>query len=169
MSRSRPSIAVLIGLASLLLVVQASLASGNGTPKILEFDTMVGVPQAFTGATNPIRGINGAGIAWTVAEAKGELTTTGHLEVSVEGLVLAAGANAGNNPIASFRAIVSCLTGAGGTENVMTDPFPATTGPASAGGGNSKIEADVTLPQPCVAPIVFVASATGSWFAATGG
>jgi len=83
--------------------------------------------------------------------------------------VLAAGTNAGNNPAASFRAIVSCLTGAGGTENVMTDPFPATTGPASAGGGNSQIEADVTLPQPCIAPIVFVASATGSWFAATGG
>jgi hypothetical protein len=56
----------------------------------------------------------------------------------------------------------------GSFQNILTDPFPATTGPASAGGGNAKIEADVSLPQPCIAPIVFVTSAGGSWFAATG-
>ena len=30
--------------------------------KIIEFDTMVGLPQAFTGTQNPIRGINGGGL-----------------------------------------------------------------------------------------------------------
>jgi hypothetical protein len=52
---------------------------------------------------------------------------------------------------------------------VQTDPFPATTGPASTGGGNAKIEADLALADPCIAPIVFVTSAGGSWFASTGG
>jgi hypothetical protein len=137
-------------------------------PKILEFDTMVGVPQAFTSAQNPIRGINGGGLPWTLTSAKGELKASGRLEVKVQGLVLAAGANTGSNPIASFRAIVSCLASDGSVVNVTTDPFPATTGPASSGGGNAKIETTVTLPQPCIAPIVFVTSPGGAWFAATG-
>ncbi|HEX9333520.1 MAG TPA: hypothetical protein VF896_16625 [Anaerolineales bacterium] len=137
-------------------------------PKILEFDTMVGIPQAFTGTQNPIRGINGGGLPWTIGSAKGELTVGGHLEIKVQGLVLAAGANAGSNPITSFRAIVSCLTSDGGFQNIVTDAFPATTGPASSGGGNSEIETNVSLPHPCIAPIVFVTSPGGAWFAATG-
>jgi hypothetical protein len=56
----------------------------------------------------------------------------------------------------------------GSFQNILTDPFPATTGLASAGGGNAKIEADLSLPSPCIAPIIFVTSAGGSWFAATG-
>jgi hypothetical protein len=137
--------------------------------KILEFDTMVGVPQAFTRDQNPIRGINGGGLPWTLSSAKGELTVGGHLEIEVQGLVLAAGANAGSNPITSFRAIVSCLKSDASVENIQTDAFPATTGPATAGGGNAKIEANVNLPHPCIAPIIFVTSPGGAWFASTGG
>ena len=135
---------------------------------ILEFDTMVGVPQALTGTQNPIRGINGGGLPWTLTSASGELKASGRLELKVKGLVLAAGPNAGSNPIASFRAIVSCLGGDGSVQNVMTDPFPAKTGPASSGGGNAKVETTLSLPQPCIAPIVFVTSPSGAWFAATG-
>ena len=151
-----------------LLVLSTSFFAGSATAKeakILEFDTMVGNPPAFTGATNPIRGINGGGAPWTVGSASGELTVGGHLEITVQGLVLVA---TGSNPIASFRAIVSCLKSDGGPENLLTDPFPATTGPASSGGGNAKIETNVSLPQPCIAPIIFVTSPGGSWFAATG-
>ena len=154
-----------------LLVLSTSFFAGSAPTasakelKILEFDTMVGNPPAFTGATNPIRGINGGGAPWTVGSASGELTVGGHLEITVQGLVLVA---TGSNPIASFRAIVSCLKSDGGVQNILTDAFPATTGLASAGGGNAKIEANLTLPQPCIAPIIFVTSATGSWFAATG-
>jgi len=139
-------------------------------PKILEFDTMVGVPAGLTGAQSqvPLRGINGGGIPWTRTDAKGELKANGHLEITVAGLVLAAGANAGSNPSATFRGLVSCVTSTGTFQNILTAPFPATTGPASLGGGNATIEADVALPQPCIAPIVFVTSAGGSWFAATG-
>ena len=127
---------------------------------------MVGVPQALTGATNPIRGINGGGIPWTLASARGELTTSGHLEIRVSGLVLASGANAGSNPSAVFRGLVSCLKADATIANVSTDAFPATTGP---GGGDAQIEQDLVLPQPCIAPVIFVTSNTGSWFASTGG
>jgi hypothetical protein len=156
-----------VALASVFLAGQVSQAQARG-PKILEFDTMVGIPQAFTGTQNPIRGVNGGGLPWTIRSGSGELKANGELEVEVKGLVLATGPNAGSNPIASFRAIVSCLKNDATTENVTTDPFPATTGPASSGGGNASIEANLTLPKPCIAPIVFVTSPGGAWFATTG-
>jgi hypothetical protein len=139
-------------------------------PKILEFDTMFGVPAGLTGAQSQavLRGINGGGLPWTLSSAHGELKTSGKLEIEVRGLVLAAGANTGSNPSAVFRGLVSCLRSDGSVQNILTEPFPATTGPASSGGGNAKIEANVALPQPCIAPIVFVTNANGAWFAATG-
>ena len=139
-------------------------------PKILEFNTMVGVPAGLTGAQSqgPLRGINGGGLPWVLSSASGELSVSGKLEIEVQGLVLAAGANTGSNPAATFRALVSCITSTGSVQNILTDPFPATTGPAISGGGNARIEANVALPQPCIAPIIFVTNAGGSWFAATG-
>lgn len=159
--------ATLLALTVLFFGWQSSVASAR-QPKILEFDTMVGNTQAFTGATNPIRNINGGGLPWTLTSAKGELKTDGRLEITVKGLVFAAGPNTGSNTIPNFAAIVSCLKGDGGIENVMTGPFPATLGPAAQGGGNAKIETTVVLPQPCIAPLIFVTSPGGAWFAATG-
>lgn len=162
-----------IALAAVLLLSSFTFAvspvSAKG-PKVLKFDTMVGIPAGLTGAQSqiPLRGINGGGIPWALADASGELRANGHLEISVQGLVLAAGANAGSNPIASFRGMVSCVKSDGSFQNILTDPFPATTGPASSGGGNAEIEADLVLPSPCIAPIIFVTSPGGSWFAATG-
>jgi hypothetical protein len=168
MSRKR-ALSSAIALALLVgLLVQASLATA-GTQNILKADTMVGVPPAFTGTQAPIRGINGGGIPWMLDSGKVVLTSDGHLTVKVEGLVLAAGDNAGTNPISSFRAIVSCLRSDTSIDNVTTDPFPATTGPAASGGGDARFEGDVTLPNPCIAPIVFVTSPTSAWFASTGG
>jgi len=90
------------------------------------------------------------------------------LEIKIRGLVFAAGPNTDANTVPAFRAIVSCLGGDGSVQNVMTDPFPATTGPASSGGGNAKIDTTVSLPQPCIAPIIFITSPNGAWFAVTG-
>ena len=164
-----------ITLAAVLLLSSFSFAgavspvSAKG-PKVLKFDSMVGVPAGLTGAQSqvPLRGINGGGIPWAVADATGELRANGHLEITVQGLVLAAGANAGSNPVTSFRGMVSCVKSDGSFQNILTDPFPATTGPASLGGGNATIEADLLLPEPCIAPIIFVTSPGGSWFASTG-
>ena len=137
-------------------------------PKILEFDSMVGLPQTFTGTQNPIRGINGGGVPWMLSSGVGELKANGKLEISVRGLVIAAGPNTGKNTVPNFRAVVSCLASDAAVVNVSTGLFPATLGFASEGGGNAEIEAQLALPQPCIAPIIFVTSPNGAWFAVTG-
>lgn len=168
--------AALLLLGSVIFNPPARDANAKGTPKILEFDTMVGVPRPYTGSVNPIRGVNGGGLPWVIGFAKGELSVNGDLEVTVRGLVIdpndpaaiTAGV-AGQNPAAAFRAIVSCLSkdesGNPTTVNLMTDPFPATTG---LGAGDAKIEAHLDLPSPCIAPIIFITNPGGAWFAATG-
>jgi hypothetical protein len=90
--------------------------------------------------------------------------------VDVEGLVLArrspVPANLqGTNPIPQFKAIVSCLTTASGaatTSNVSTALVPAS--PT----GDAEIDTSIELPSPCFAPIVFVTSPGGAWFAVSG-
>jgi hypothetical protein len=151
------------------LIVQASGASSD-TQKVLGFDTMAAVVGPFVGSAIPIRGVNGGGLPWQIAEGRGELGSDGSLRVRVQGLVLLDAAPVpaalrGTNPIASFRAIVSCLTFVDGnatTTNVATGSFPATAT------GDSEIEATVTLPSPCFAPIVFVGPSPATWFAVTG-
>jgi hypothetical protein len=161
------TLVVAISLIGLALSGTFSPAKADD-PLILEFNTMVGIPQAFTGTQAPIRGINGGGLPWVLTSANGRLLSSGLLVINIRGLVLAAGANSGINPIPDFRATVSCLTETGAVENVTSGLFPATTGPALTGGGNSNIQAILSLPQPCIAPIVFVTSPGGAWFAATG-
>jgi hypothetical protein len=172
MSRRRTaSLAALLAALVALTGMQAgTVLAQDSERKILEWKTMVGVPLAFTGTAMPqlnIRGIVGGGVPWTLTAAKGRLKQNGRLVIEVDGLVLATTLS---NPAAAFRATVSCLTDTGATMNVSTvDTFPATTGLASAGGGDARIETRLELPHPCIAPIVFVTSTGGSWFASTGG
>ncbi len=164
---------LLVSLSLMLLSAyfagSASLAAAK-EPKILEFDTMIGVPSTLTGtqASAAFRNVNAGGLPWTLTSAQGELKASGELELEVKGLVFAAGPNVGKNTVTSFRALVSCIGSDGLPHNVLTDPFPATTGLASEGGGDAEIDATVALPQPCFAPIVFITSPGGSWFAVTG-
>jgi len=156
-----------LGLVALVTLSARQLASvpseSEDQSKIIEFETMVGVSGPFLGTPNPIRGVSGGGAAWKIASAQGELETDGSLKVQVRGLVLV---STGSNPVPNFRAIVSCRSiGSAGqpTEaNVSTDNFLATPE------GDSDIEATVNLPSPCIAPIIFVTSPMGAWFAATG-
>jgi len=167
MKRRLVSTAAAVTVVGLLGVAFAG-AAGARTDRMLAFDVMTPVVVPYVGSTNPIRGINGGGLAWELHSGRGQLTAGGSLKVEVEGLVLAA---THSNPIGLFKAIVSCqaiVAGAAQVVNVATGTFTATTGLASAGGGNADIEAQLTLPEPCIAPIVFVASGGGSWFAATG-
>jgi hypothetical protein len=140
---------------------------------MLEFNTMAGLPQAYTGSTNPVRGLDGGGLPWVLSSASGKLMTNGDLSLSVSGLIIPADnaeaqskGVAGTNPIPDFKAVVSCLTmdssGAVSTMNVATDAFPASTA------GDAQVTTNVTLPDPCIAPIVFITSTTDTWFAANG-
>ena len=164
---------LLFAVAALLLISSVSTASADSS-KILKFDTMVGVPRPYTGAVNAIRGVPGGGLPWAVTgSAEGNLKVSGKLEIDVMGLVIDPNdptaierGVAGTNPSATFRALVSCLSkdsaGLPITVNIPTAAFPADAA------GNSHIETVVSLPHPCIAPIVFVTSAGGSWFASTG-
>ena len=159
------TVAIAMGLLVLGLFLPVVSSAQSSDHTILEFKTMVGVSGPFVGSANPIRGINGGGLPWAIEKGRGELRSDGKLEVKVKGLVLAAGPLAGTNPVANFRAIVSCLTavaGAPATSNVATDLFPATVT------GDADIDTVVNLPSPCFAPIIFVTSPTQSWFAVTG-
>ena len=163
------TVSILLFLSAFFIGPAASAtAKEEKQTKILEFDTMFGVPPTLTGTQSQaaFRGLNGGGAPWTLTAAHGELTTSGHLEIRVVGLVLT---TTGANPAALFRARVSCVNPDGSFNNdTLTEAFPATTGLARDGGGNATIEADVTLPQPCIAPIIFVTNNNGAWFAATG-
>ena len=156
------TMAVMLALSTVLFARSAPTARADES-KILEFNTMVGVPRPYTGATNKIRDLSGGGVPWVIESGFGKLKPDGDLKVTVKGLVLE---SSGINPVANFKAIVSCLSkdsaGLPTTVNVPTGLFPADTA------GNSQIEETLTLPQPCIAPIIFVTSPTGSWFAATG-
>jgi len=164
------TIGSLIGAVVVVAVLIQGPAAISRDHSILEFTTMAPVTGPFVGLTNPIRGINGGGLPWQIASASGKLSKNGRLEVEVRGLVLFDGPpvpvdRRGTNPISSFRAIVSCLTitnGSPATVNTATGAFPATTS------GRSEIEATMTLPHPCIAPIVFVGPNATTWFAATG-
>jgi hypothetical protein len=154
---------VMLAVLALGVVGIVSTAGSAEPATVLKASTMVGVTGPYVGTANPIRGVNGGGVPWNISKAKAVLLADGHLEVKLEGLVLA---TTGTNPVTTFRGLVSCQTidgaGAAAVTNVSTDPFPATTA------GNSRIEATIDLPDPCIAPIVFVTSPGGSWFAATG-
>ena len=155
-------------LAGGALAVQPAVAGPEGKD-VLEFDTMTGVIEPFTGTTNPVRGVPGGGLPWELDRARGDLRSDGRLEVRVEGLVLARRAPVpealqGTNPIPQFRAAVNCLMPDAPDQGVTlaTDPVPASPD------GDARIRATVDLPEPCIAPVVFVTSPTGAWFAATG-
>ncbi len=170
--------AVAVVAAVAFLVAPAQPAQSDSF-NLLVFNTMHGVPRPYTGAANPVRNVPGGGLPWVLTSAQGVLNSNGHLVLRVKGLVLDPNdqgvinsGNAGKNPFTSFRAIVSCLSvdaGAAVTANVTTPAFPATAGLATDGGGNAFFEGTVSLPSPCLAPIVFVTNPAGTaWFAVTG-
>lgn len=181
--RRRPLVLAGSLLAVLLAVPAIAMASGNGgtadggvgaastVQNVVKFDVMTPVTGPYVGATNPIRGLAGGGFPWAVREAKGRVNTDGTVMVKVGGLVLAREApvppaQQGTNPVGQLKAIVSCQTinaGAAAVVNVETAPAPVTTT------GDATIEGTVSLPSPCIAPIVFVTSPKNAWFAATGG
>ncbi|HEY5728917.1 MAG TPA: hypothetical protein VIS72_02630 [Anaerolineales bacterium] len=150
----------------------ASNASADES-KLLEFNSMIGVPRPYTGATNAIRGVAGGGLPWVIAFGKGKVSPEGNVDVLVKGLVFDPNDQAvidrgigGTNTVPNFRVIVSCLSkdanGIPTTANVSTGLFPADVE------GNAHIKDTVALPSPCIAPIVFVTSPGGAWFASTG-
>lgn len=165
--------AFLVGSIGLVPILGSTSQASADPGTILKFDVLTPVTGPYVGAMNPIRMVPGGGLPWMITAGTGSLTRDGRLQIHVRGLVLADSSAVpaklrGVNPIADFEAIVSCQSITGGmatVTNVTTRPFPASMR------GNANIRARVKLPEPCIAPIVFVASGVapaGAWFAATG-
>ena len=173
------AVATVVAVAAVAFALAPATTAQSDSFTLMEFNIMHGVPRPYTGSTNPVRGLNGGGLPWVLTAANGELKGSGHLEIRVKGLVLdpndpgvIAAGKAGVNPIPSFVAIVSCQSvdgsGAAVVVNVASSPFPATTGLATSGGGDASFEGNLSLPSPCLAPIVFVGPNSSTWFAVTG-
>jgi hypothetical protein len=161
---------VAVPLVAAAAAVPSVATSHDGRDKdILRFDVMSGVVEPFTGAGHAIRGVPGGGLPWELRRAEGSLRADGKLKVDVKGLVLARRApvppaQQGTNPVPQFRGAVNCLTPDAPDTGVTvsTDPVQADAR------GDARIRERLQLPHPCVAPIVFVTSPTGAWFASTG-
>jgi hypothetical protein len=166
------TLALMLVLGIFLFVESVSTASADES-KVLEFNTMIGVPRPYTGATNAIRGVPGGGLPWVIQFGKGKLSPNGEVDVVVKGLVFDPNDQAvidrgigGTNTIPNFKVVVSCLSkdteGNASTVNVSTGLFPADLA------GDARIKDTIALPNPCIAPILFVTSPGGAWFASTG-
>ena len=170
--------AVLIATGALSLAAnhghfQKRHAPEHSAHVILSFGTMYGVEGPLLGEANAIRGIAGDEAPWEIAQfIRGRLFKDGRLQILVRGLVfgddpLVDPELVGKNDEETFRGVVSCLTEDESegivTANVTTAGFPATEL------GNSFINEKLELPNPCIAPIVFVlAGSEDKWFAVTG-
>jgi hypothetical protein len=122
---------------------------------------MTGIPVA----NMTLLGIQGGGRTWVLDEGRAKLHENGRLQLKVKGLVLGAdaGAAAGTNPIDTGVAIVVCD---GGTSTITSTAVPF------SDSGDARVNEHLTLPNPCLAPVVFFAGVTGAgprWFAVTGG
>ncbi|OGO51762.1 MAG: hypothetical protein A2Z32_10255 [Chloroflexi bacterium RBG_16_69_14] len=150
-------LAAAIALLAALVVGTGTVAADPGDHGRKIIDTrLVGIPVA----GQVLLGVNGGGRPWTIEKGKARLFEDGFLELEVRGLVLGpGGANEGINPIAVGRAIVVC----NGVDKIMS-----ATVPFSVPGGDAEVEAQLALPSPCLAPVIFFGSAGGSWFAVSG-
>lgn len=175
---------VICAMGALALLPVALPASANGMvfPKtVLKFHTMVGNTAPYV-ESDPvtIRGILGGPHPWDLTYAVGELKSNGVLHIRIQGLIIPKN-NAGQfgfNPVQYFQAVVSCRTltvnSAGAYYQNMVTPKADTRMIGNYKLGDAVISGKVNLPNPCIAPIVFVTSPafknppTGFWFAATG-
>jgi hypothetical protein len=134
-----------LGLVGVL--TSSALADEGGT--VITFQSMTPITGSLVGNVND-RGLTAGGIPWKITSGSGSVDRAGHVSVTVTGLVLAAGALAGTNPIHTFAAVVSCRTTAQGISNVQTAGVPATST------GDATIDTTIALPHPCTTPEVFV-------------
>lgn len=167
MRRKLTAAFMLIAVASVFVLATPQDVDDRGT--ILKFSVMAGVTGPYVGPTNPIRGVPGGGMRWIIADGRGHLKSNGELKIRTRGLILPDPPFNFTNPLPSFRAIISCqsidASNNATVVNVITDPYPADAA------GNSYLDTTVALPQPCIAPIIFVVHPTSDparWFAATG-
>jgi hypothetical protein len=140
----------------------AATAASDNRPRILDAN-LEGLPASLT--TTPLFGVNPGGLPWRLDGGRARLFADGRLQVEVRGLVLAAGAREGTNPIPHGEAIVTCQGAVTARSSVV--PYSAD--------GDARVDETVSLPNGCLAPVVFfsgvpdpAAPTVAPWFAVTG-
>ncbi len=142
-------------LAGLILGTGSVAAAKGGNHKILDVQLVgLAVPRTVSA------GVAGGGHAWAIDEGNAKLFSDGRLLINVEGLVLTP---EGTNPVGSGTGVVSCNGGATPADIVRSDVVPL-----SIPDGDGHVNQWLTLPSPCLNPVIFFASATGGWFATSG-
>ncbi len=163
--------------ALLVVLMTGGLAKRSDSAErnaiVLQFKTMVGVDGPFLGNSKPINGVPGGGRPWVLEEGSGKLQANGRLDIKVRGLIIPAseGPQFGVNPVAFFRAIVSCMSLDEFGDPTIINTLTQNGAEVMIGNprnGDARIKEVIDLPNPCLAPIIFVTSPTGAWFAVTG-
>jgi len=165
---------------SLLVIATLTFAgggAGNGSSspvarQILAFHSMYAVDGPFLDPANAIDGVEGDELPWVIKLAHGTLSSNGRLKIEVKGLVFSDDDKVppdlqGINDEKEFRALVSCLTET--EDGQIVEAHVVSEGFAATIDGNSKIDAQLELPDPCIRPVVFVLSGKeDKWFSVTG-
>jgi len=157
-----PRLLRLLALSAALAAIVAipTMASADpGGSKILD-DQLTGLPAA--NVNQVLFGIPAGGLPWRLDSGSVHLFADGRLQVNVHGLVLAAGAAEGTNPIPNGQAIITCAGAPAAMSSVVS----------FSSGGDAQINEAVALPGHCLAPSVFFAGVPAPgvdrWFAVTG-
>src|SRR5215203_2945406 len=128
--------------ATLVLGTGAVSAANHGRHKILDVP-LVGLPAPRV----IVAGVTGAGHAWAIEHGNAKLFSDGRLLIDVEGLVLTP---EGTNPVGTGKGVVSCNGGA-----TPEDIVSSQTVPLSIPDGDAHINEWLTLPSPCLDPVIF--------------
>jgi hypothetical protein len=116
-----------------------------------------------------IGGVNACGKVWALGSGEVELSADGMLRVTLHGLVLNdASVGKSNGSPDGVDAVAAALICGGSNAAVAAQAEPVTLSPK----GDAQIEAKLTMPQHCFAPVVVVRERyqgkIGGWLAVTG-
>jgi hypothetical protein len=155
-------VALLVG-----MTIALSLPA-SGTGRDVFRSDLIGSP----GANRPVRTVNSGGVPWVVAGgSETRLSGDGRLRADVRGLLITGTGGALDGTVGPVQAVVASLTCTNPTTGDTGAPSVVSTGPVPlSAGGNARIDQRLSIPSPCVAPIVLIRanSEAGPWIAASG-
>ena len=141
----RRMVLVLVAVGALVFALSASGSSrdnGNGEA-LVRSGLAPSVP-----ADPPFHGITAAGAPWVLRDSSVRLKASGELDISIDGLILPSLGTAG--PVTTVSASLLCGGDANAGPAATTGTFPLSQA------GNARIEATLSLPATCLAPIFVI-------------
>jgi hypothetical protein len=157
---------LIVGLIVGMTVAAMLPASGDGR------DVFRSDVAASPGANRPVRTVSSGGVPWVISAGSDiRLSGDGRLRADVRGLLITGtgtGLDGTTGPVHQVAALVTCTNPASGDAGAPS--MVATTAVPLSAAGNARIDQTVSVPGPCIAPVVLVLanSASGPWIAASG-